>query len=137
MSKKLNLESEFIFRTSRSGGKGGQHVNKTETKVELVFNVSDSTLLTEAEKKLILKKLYNRINEAGELRISSSATRSQISNKKKVVERFYELLHQALTKEKKRIPTKISEAKKQEILEAKKKHGEKKEERGRKTRDFL
>lgn len=137
MPKKRNFENEFVFRTSRSGGKGGQHVNKTETKVELVFDVANSQLLSEEEKQLITKRWSNRINEAGELRICSSAMRSQAMNKQKVIEKFYDRIEKALTIQKKRIATTMPAVVKAEILKNKKRQSEKKNERKLKTRDFL
>jgi len=125
------------FRTSRSSGAGGQHVNTTETKVELVFDVDGSNLLTEEEKQKFFKKWPNRINEEGEFKICSSQHRSQSANKEHVIKKFYEMLEKAMKKEKKRIATKIPEAVKQDILKKKKRQSEKKSERKLKTRDFL
>lgn len=135
--KGRNFESEFTFRTSRSGGKGGQHVNKTETRVELIFDVPGSQILTEEEKGLLMKRWPNRINDAGELLICSSAGRSQAMNKDKVIEKFYDKLEKAFTPEKKRIATKVPKAVKEKIRKNKKQKGEKKTLRGFKTRDFL
>lgn len=131
------FESEFSFKTSRSSGKGGQHVNKTETRVELIFDVANTTLLTDAEKAKVLDKLSTYINAEQVMRLSSEETRSQASNKEKVVEKFYTLMHGALKREKKRIPTKVPKQVKEKILEKKKITSEKKQGRNLKTRDFL
>jgi ribosome-associated protein len=137
MNEKRNFEKEFVFRTSRSGGKGGQHVNKTETRVELIFDVAESKLLSEEEKERVFKKLKSRINDACELRICSSSLRSQAMNKDKVIEKFYDRLEKALTVEKKRIPTKVPKQVKEQIRLQKKKTSERKSDRSLKTRDFL
>ncbi len=121
-----NFTPEFSFKTSRSSGAGGQNVNKTETKVELIFDVTASTALSDQEKGLIRQKLSNQINEEGELRITNSESRSQLSNKENAIEKFYELIEKALKKEKKRIPTKIPRAVKEQILKTKKLHSQKK-----------
>ncbi|MFN8288341.1 MAG: alternative ribosome rescue aminoacyl-tRNA hydrolase ArfB [Chitinophagales bacterium] len=135
--KDRNFESELQFRTSRSGGKGGQNVNKTETKVELIFRVADSAVLNEKEKQLVLARWQNRINAEGEFLLSSSEDRSQLGNKEKVIAKFYKMLQKALTPEKKRIATKVPKEIKETILKKKKDHGKKKADRSLKTRDFL
>jgi ribosome-associated protein len=132
-----NFVPEFSFKTSRSSGAGGQHVNTTETKVELIFNVKASALLSDAEKERAISKLSTYINDKGELRINSSASRSQSTNKEDVIEKFYNLLEKALKKEKKRIPTKIPKAVKEQILKRKKLHSKKKSERRFKSGDFM
>ena len=119
------LIRELQFETSRSGGKGGQHANKTESRVTLVFNVSDSQLLNFGQKERLQIVLDSRL-QAGVLRISSEAERSQHRNKEIVIRRFFELLESSLQIPKKRIPTKLSAAKKKARLEAKKRHQQKK-----------
>jgi ribosome-associated protein len=120
---------EFHFSASRSSGPGGQNVNKVSTKMELRFDVVNSALLTDEEKRVIGEKLASRINAAGELVLVSQSERSQLQNKEKVTEKFYLLLHRALTPRKKRKPTRPSRASKEERLEAKRQQSEKKERR--------
>jgi ribosome-associated protein len=123
------LEKEFRFKTSRSGGPGGQHANKTETQVELRFNIPESQLLSEEEKQRLLKKLSRKLTREGELIVTAESKRSQVQNKEEAMEKFYSMVEKALKKRKKRIPTKPSRAAKKKRLEEKKKHSEKKAKR--------
>ncbi len=131
---KRNFEKEFEFITSRSSGKGGQHVNKTNTKVELRFNVDASEILNTEEKKLLKEKLSGKINNDGILQIVSQETRSQLKNKNKCIEKFYKLLEDAFKLRKKRKKTKRSFSSILKRLENKKRHSEKKENR---RKDFI
>jgi len=115
-----NLDEELIFTTSRSSGPGGQNVNKVSTKVELRFNLFNSLVLTDSEKNRISEKLKNKINRDGVLIIISQSERSQLKNRKKVIEKFYALLSNALTVKVPRIPTKPSVGSKEKRLEVKK-----------------
>jgi ribosome-associated protein len=128
------LNKELKFKAVRSSGRGGQNVNKVSTSVELYFNVQQSAILNDEQKQMILSKLKNRISGEGELILVSQSERSQLANKKKVVLRFHELISKALEKKKQRIPTGISEAKRQQRLMAKKILSDKKALR---KRDFL
>ncbi|WP_162056053.1 alternative ribosome rescue aminoacyl-tRNA hydrolase ArfB [Pontibacter pamirensis] len=125
-----DLERELQFQASRSGGAGGQNVNKVATKIELRFDVQQSELLTEEEKALIQEKLANRINNEGYLQLTCQTERTQLRNKETCINRFYELLRQALTKQKKRKATKPSRASVRRRLEGKKRQAEKKSNRG-------
>jgi ribosome-associated protein len=116
-------QDEFKFSTSRSGGPGGQNVNKVNTKIELRFRIAESHFLSDAEKEIILVKLKNRINSAGELLIISQSERTQLMNRKKAEEKFYKLLASALTEKRKRKSTKPSAASKAKRLEKKKQRG--------------
>lgn len=129
-----NFEKEFEFITSRSSGAGGQHVNKTNSKVQLRFNVSNSNLLSNEEKELLQKNLSTRINKDGILQIVSQKSRSQIKNKKDCIKRFYELLETGLQIPKKRKKTKRSVKSILKRLENKKRQSEKKENR---RKDFM
>jgi ribosome-associated protein len=124
-----NFYPEFRFQTSRSSGPGGQHVNKTESRVELFFNIEASTLLTEEEKERLQRKLRKRINADGELIITSESTRSQTRNKEDCIKKFYELIEKALAVEKKRVPTRPTLAARKKRLEAKRLQSEKKQYR--------
>lgn len=119
------IRSELSFETSRSGGKGGQHVNKTESRVTLVFNVKASSVLTFSQKERIERLLENRINQ-GLLRMSADSDRSQFRNKSIVTERFFDLLEDALKERAERKPTKPSKAAKESRIKAKKERQEKK-----------
>ena len=121
--KQRNLENEFMFATSRSGGPGGQNVNKVSTKVELRFSLFLTSMFSETEKELIFKKLKNKINNEGELILVSQSERTQLMNKKVVTEKFYELISKALTIPKKRRSTRPTFSSKIRRLEKKKNRG--------------
>jgi ribosome-associated protein len=121
--KKRNIESELIYSASRSGGPGGQNVNKVSSKVELRFSVLLTAQFSETEKALIFKRLKNRINNEGELILVSQAERTQLMNKKVVTEKFYELLSKALTLQKKRSATRPTLSSKIKRLDVKRNRG--------------
>jgi ribosome-associated protein len=121
--KNRHVETEFVFSTSRSGGPGGQNVNKVSTKVELRFNLRLTTLISDIEKELVFIKLKNRINNEGELILVSQSERSQLLNKEVVIEKFYNLVSKALTIQKKRKLTKPSLASKINRIERKRSRG--------------
>lgn len=121
-----DFSAELTFNTSRSSGAGGQNVNKVNTKVELRFLIDASQLLTSEEKDILKQKLFNRINDAGELLLTSQTERSQLKNKEKVIEKFYALVEKALTSVKKRKSTKPTAASKTKRIEDKRKASQKK-----------
>ena len=126
---KINITKEIIFRTARSGGKGGQNVNKVETMVEGYFSVRGSSLFTEAEKGLLESKLAGKINSEGFLQVRSQVHRTQLGNKAEVVRKMQDLLEKSLKKEKRRIATRPSAGSKERRIEHKKKLGQIKEGR--------
>jgi ribosome-associated protein len=104
---KYDFLKEVTFKTSRSGGKGGQNVNKVSTKVELIFNIGNSLLFSAAEKMLLLEKLDGKIDSEGNLHVVSQKDRSQLANKEDAIEKALLLLDKALKVQKKRKPTKV------------------------------
>jgi ribosome-associated protein len=101
-----DLLPEFVFKTSRSGGAGGQHVNKVSTKVQLQFDVQQSHLLSEDEKNLLLVKLENQLAENGVLQVTSQEGRSQHDNKLVALRKMYRLLNKCFEVPKPRKPSK-------------------------------
>jgi ribosome-associated protein len=118
--------SEIQFTFARSGGKGGQNVNKVETRVELWFDVNGSPSLTESQRHQIREELRHRIDSTGILRIVAQESRSQWRNREDALRRFEELLRRAMMPKKKRVKTKMSAAGKFRRIEEKKHRGEKK-----------
>lgn len=127
----VDLTPEITFQTSRSGGKGGQNVNKVETAVTGYFDISATQLLNDEQKAVINEKLSNRINSEGILLVKSQTHRTQLENKDEVVRKMNELVTKALEKRKKRVATKMSKAAKEKRLESKKIKGDIKEGRRR------
>jgi len=117
--KKL-VETEIVFSATRSSGPGGQNVNKVSSRVELRFSVLNSTVFSDDEKARISLKLKNRINSEGEMVLTSQTGRSQLDNKEKAIEKFFEILEKALTIQKKRIKTSPSITSRLKRMESKK-----------------
>jgi ribosome-associated protein len=122
-------EAELSFTTGPSSGPGGQNVNKVETRVTLAFDVAGSRSLSEEQRQRIAERLSTRLTKAGVLRVTSQRHRSQAANRKAAVERFAELLADALSEDPKRRPTRVPKAARRRRLEAKRQRSWVKRER--------
>jgi ribosome-associated protein len=122
--------AELTYRASRSGGPGGQHVNTSSTRIELLWQVADSPSLDEGQRALLLEKLAGRINSEGELRLAADTHRSQARNREEVTRRLAELVSEALRPQKPRKRTRPPRAAKEARLREKKHRSEVKRGRG-------
>ncbi len=126
-------EDELVFRFSRSGGPGGQNVNKVNTRVTVLFDAAKAKSFSDVQKKRILKRLATRVDKNGVIRVVSQRYRTQKANRMAAVERLEELLREALKKETVRKKTKVPEAAKRRRLEEKKQRSLLKKQRTEKS----
>jgi ribosome-associated protein len=121
---------EIDFRFSRSGGPGGQNVNKVESRVELLFNVADSPSLSASQRALVAERLAARIDVQGVLHVVVDSSRSQWENRVRALQRFGEIMRKALVRRAPRVRTGPTRAAREKRLQAKRKRGEVKRRRG-------
>ncbi|HBL74600.1 MAG: peptide chain release factor 1 [Bacteroidetes bacterium GWF2_42_66] len=126
-----DLSPEFVFQASRSGGPGGQNVNKVNTRVALRFSIARSELLSSEQKQLLLEKLASKITIDGLLQVVSQKERSQLMNKEACIAKLYALIEKALTPQKKRRATRPTKTSMEKRIQGKKLLGEKKSLRGK------
>lgn len=126
---------ELELRATRSSGPGGQHVNTSSTRVELVWDVASSPSLDDATRERLLTRLANRLDTTGKLRLVAQAERSQFRNREAVIERFAQVVTAALVEQKARKATRPTKASKRKRLDEKKKRGVLKETRKKPVRD--
>ncbi|WP_372490044.1 alternative ribosome rescue aminoacyl-tRNA hydrolase ArfB [Chitinophaga sedimenti] len=129
MQQHIDITPELSFKTARSGGKGGQNVNKVETMVEAYFNILASLRLSVEQKALLNEKLASKINSEGLLMVKSQTERTQLGNKMEAINKINRLINQALTVRKKRVATKPTAAVKEKRIQLKKRLSEKKQNR--------
>lgn len=126
---------ELSFRYSRSSGPGGQHAQKSSTRVELVFDVANSPSLTDAQRMQVLKRLGSFVDSAGLVHLTSQSERSQLRNREEVTARFEAMMRKALKRRKRRKPTKPTATSREKRLRKKKQRSQVKEGRG-KVQDY-
>lgn len=122
--------SELSFHFSRSSGPGGQHVQKTSTRVELRFDVAHSPSLTDEQRALVLQRLAHYVDSTGTLHLTAQSERSQLQNRKQVIARFQTLMQWALKRRKRRTPTFPTIASRERRLREKRRRSEIKKMRG-------
>lgn len=123
------LLNECRFEATRSSGSGGQNVNKVSTKMILLFSVLESHILDQEQKDIFLSELHTRISKLGIFRISSGRERTQLANRKLVIEKFYNLIENAFKTDEERIATKPTKSSNLKRIESKKALSGKKAER--------
>jgi ribosome-associated protein len=126
--------AELLFRASRAGGAGGQHVNTSSTRIELLWDLTRSASVTDEQRERLLSKLAARLDAEGFVRVVASARRSQQQNREEAEQRLAQLVRQALVVPKTRRKTKPGRAAKEKRLSEKRRHAERKQ--NRRQRDF-
>ena len=118
--------SELEFRATRAGGPGGQHVNTSSTRIELLWNVRTTRALSDEQRERVQQRIASRTDADGNVRVVSSESRSQLRNRESAEERLAEMLRRALTPSRKRIPTRPSRRAREARLQDKRRQSEKK-----------